>query len=88
MGGTPSLPGGTPEWGTPCPDLARGYPVLGYPPGRDLGPVTGVPPRKDMGAVEVLWDGNGVNPPPPPPRCGQTDTCENSVFPSYYVRGR
>ena len=24
----------------------------------------------------------------PPPGCGQTDTCENSTFPSYYVRGR
>ena len=28
----------------------------------------GVPPGKDMGTVEVLWDGNGVNPPPPPNR--------------------
>ena len=25
---------------------------------------------------------------PPPPPCGQTNTCENSTFPSYYVRGR
>ena len=32
-------------------------------------PVTRVSPWKDMGPVEVLWDGDGVAPrPPPPPR--------------------
>ena len=36
--------------GTPCPDLARGYPI------------TGVHPGKDMGPVKVLWDGDGVLP--------------------------
>ena len=51
---------------------------------RSGGPVTGVPARKDTGPVEVLWDGDGVN----SPRCEQTDTCENSTFPSYYLRGR
>ena len=78
--------GGTPSW----PDW--GYPILTWPrvgvplpPGRDLGPFTGGPPEKDVGPVEVLWDGDGV---PPLPRCGQTDTCENSTFPSYYVRAR
>ena len=42
-----------------------------------------VPTGKDMGPVEV-WGGDGV----PCSECGQTHTCENSTFPSYYVRGR
>ena len=43
----------------------------------------GTSPRKDMGPVEVLWDEDGV----PSPR-EQTETYENSTFPSYYVCGR
>ena len=57
--------------GTP-PHLALAYPPppIGVPPRK--GPETShwVPPE-NMGPVEVLWDGDGVNP-PPPPRCGQT----------------
>ena len=56
-----------------------------------------------MGLVEVLWDADGVSPwkgpgtsgsimgwryGTPTPGCGQTHTCENSTFPSYYVCGR
>ena len=66
-----------------------GYLLPGYPPGRDLGPVTGVSSEKDMGPVrsimgwrwgyllERTWDPQVL-----------TDTCENSTFPPYYVRGR
>ena len=60
-GGTPSLAGGgysIPDQGVGGPDLAGEYPILG----RDLGPVIGVPPGKDMGPVEVLWDGDGLPP--------------------------
>ena len=78
--GTPP-PTFRPGWGSPHPDLA------GSPLGRDLGPVTGVP---------LPWKGHGTSGSimgwrwgtPPSPRCGQTDTCENSTFPSHYVRGR
>ena len=72
-----------------CPGWGRGTPFLGYflpgtgvplpTPSRDLGSVTGVPFRKNMGPVEVLWDGDGLN--PPSHLCGQTHTCENSTFP-------
>ena len=80
----------TRDWGTPClglgyPHLGLGYPLKG-PGTRHL--------RKNLGLVyplegtwdkwlEVLWDEDGVA-----PRSGQTDACENSTFPSYYVRGR
>ena len=30
-----------------------------------MGWIWGTSPGKDMGPVEVLWDGDGVNPPPP-----------------------
>ena len=44
-------PGGSHPWlGV---NLSWGTPHLGL----------GYPPRKDMGPVEVLWDGDGVNPP-------------------------
>ena len=84
-----------PGWGTPIWTWP-GYPMVWTWLGRDLGPVTGVPPRKgprtshwgmprkDMGPVEVLYDGDWV----PFPGCEQTDACENSTFPSYYIRGR
>ena len=94
----PDLAGVPHPWGYPI--HREGNLGLGYP--MDLRPVTGVPhPRKDMGTVEVLWDGGGY--PPwkghgtsgsimgwrwgTLPGCGQTDACENSTFPSYYVRG-
>ena len=74
--GYPGWGGGGSSWGTPCPDLAGGthpwpggYPHQGIPPHPDL---TGVPPGKVMGPVEVLWDGDGVSPPPE-----QTHACEN-----------
>ena len=71
-------PGGVPDPGTPRGGTWPGYPPWGYltrvpPPG---GYLTRVPP----GGVPDR------NPPSPP--CGQTNTCENSTFPSYYVRGR
>ena len=34
------------------------------------------PPGKDMGPVEVLWEGDGINH-PPPTGFYQTDTCED-----------
>ena len=50
----------------------------------------GVPTLAGGGVPTLAWGGGvtylgqyGI-----PPRCGQTDTCENSTFPSYYVRGR
>ena len=46
----------------------------------------GVPPGKDMEPVkvEVLWSGNGVTPPPPPPN---RHTPAKHYLPLYYVRG-
>ena len=44
-------PGRTSHWGTPKEGT--------------WGQSLGYPPRKDMGPVEVLWDGDGVTPPPP-----------------------
>ena len=101
-GSIPSLAGWYPlsdlARGYPSPDLAGGYPIpgkgylilgypsphlgLGYPPEGTWDQWLGYP-RKDMVPVGVLWDGDGIQ-----PRCGQADTCENSTFPSYYVRGR
>ena len=73
------LAGGYPVLEYPLPETGvlptwDGYPTWdsGTPTGRDLGPVTGVPSGKDMGPVEVLWDKDGVTPPPK-----QTHTCEN-----------
>ena len=85
-----SWPGGTHlswlkgylPWGTPPPhpDLAGGTylevpPVLTWLGGTYLGRWGGYLP----------W---GTSFPSPPNWCEQTDTCENSIFPSYYVRGR
>ena len=53
-------------------------------PSQDIPDLAGVHTGKDMGPVEVLWDGDGV----PHRGCEQTDACENSTFPLYYVRGR
>ena len=68
-------------WGTPPPSWpwAQGYlldgmvPTLGYPQKGHPDLVGGYPP------CHGVWG---------PPGCGQTDTCENSTFPSYYVSGR
>ena len=46
-------------------------PLLSYPRGGGPPYLGLVSPRRDLGPVEVLWDGDGVTPPPPP--CGQTD---------------
>ena len=39
-----------------CPGGGEVYPLLSWP---------GYPPERDLAPVEVLWDGDGVNPPPP-----------------------
>ena len=62
----------------------RGYPVR-YPPGGGYPvryPPPPVAPWHSGKCCKALWD---MGTPPP---CGQTNTCENSTFPSYYVRGR
>ena len=56
-----------------------------YPLRRELGPVTGLPPERTWDQLKYYGMKMGY---PPPSGCGQTDTCENSTFPSYYVRGR
>ena len=38
-----------------------------------------------MGPLDVLWDGDGV---PPPPQCGETNTCRNSTFQPLDVGGK
>ena len=73
---SPVLDGGYPRTGVP-PCLRLVYPLpesgialtgTGLPlPQWDWDTPTwdwGTLPRKDMGPVKVLWDGNGVNPPP------------------------
>ena len=76
----------------------------GYPPGGVPSQVPGgvrVPPRggtrsgtpggsgyPSRGGVPSQVPPPGGYPDPPSPPCGQTNTCENSTFPSYYVRGR
>ena len=97
-GGVPHLwPGGcTWSWGTPCPDLAWGYLVLGYPPsGTGIpslgkGPMTshwGIP-QKDMGPVEVLWGTPRKDMGPVEVLWDGVDrhTCENSTFPILQMR--
>ena len=58
--------------GYPSPVLAVGYPCPGVPP-----PGLGYDTEK----IRDPW-----YPSPPPPRCGQTDTCENSTFPILRMR--
>ena len=72
--------GGTLSQITPHPDLAGGthHGVLpihewGTPLGKGPGTSHWGTPRKDMGPVEVLWDGDGVHPPPPPEGCELTN---------------
>ena len=83
------------SWGYPI--LAVGYPIPGQgvssngvPFSWDWGTPRKVPgtshwgtARKDMVPVKVLW-GDGAGAPLPP----VVNTCENSTFPSHYVRGR
>ena len=79
-----------------CVANTRYVVLTGYPPGGVPGQVpprgVRVPPRGVPGQVPPgggTWSGTppgGTQTPPPP--CGQTNTCENSTFPSYYVRGR
>ena len=93
--GTP--PGGgvpgqvPPRGGVPGQVPPGGYPVR-YPPGGVPGQVPPpggvpgqVPPRLPHGILGNVAKHYGIWVPPP---CGQTNTCENSTFPSYYVRGR
>ena len=50
--------------------------LVGYPPGMETPPL-------DLAAVPPpLAAPGGV-----PPRCRQTDTCENITLPSYYIHG-
>ena len=59
------------------------YPPIGtWLGGRYLGQGVGTLgyPNQDLAGGRYL----GI----PPLPCGQTDTCENSTSPSYYVRGR
>ena len=76
----------------------------GNPPGGSSTPPGGVPSQvpggvqvPTRGGYPVRYPGGvpgqvpplgGGYPDPPSPPCGQTNTCENSTFPSYYVRGR
>ena len=89
VGGVP-LPGGYPCWGVSCwevlllggtPARGGGTPTRGYPLLGEVPPIQsweGVPPISWMGYPHIqTWEG-GI---PPPPRCEQTDTCENSTFP-------
>ena len=93
-GGYPDLgtpPGGTQIWVPPSPPGGSRYPPggSGYPLGG-----SGYPPRG--GGTRTWVPPGGVGPGTPrggypdlgTPPCGQTNTCENSTFPSYYVRGR
>ena len=73
-----------PGGGTRTPPPPRGYPVR-YHLGGGGYPVRYHPPRG--GYLTGYPRGGGSGYPPSPP-CGQTNTCENSTFPSYYVRGR
>ena len=85
--GVPTLDGGE-GWGVDLPWMGGGIPTLGYPHA-DLARGEGVP-TLDGGGGYLPWMGGGVPTLgyPLPPGCEKTDTCENSTFPSYNVRGR
>ena len=96
LGGSGYPPGGCTRSGTP--PGGSGYPRGGvWVPPRGVYPVryppggSGYPPggsRYPPGGVLGQVPPRGGYPDPPSPPCGQTNTCENSTFPSYYVRGR
>ena len=85
--------GGTPtqSQGYPHPHMAGVHPLgldggtpirdwMGYPPEVTWDQPLGYPLERTWDQwMEVLWDGDRVA--PPPPRCGQTHTCENNTFP-------
>ena len=94
-GGSGYPPGGVPDPVPPWGGTWPGYPLGGYltqsPPGGvpDLGTplggyLTRVTPPGGRYLTRVPPRGYLTGPPP----CGQTNTCENSTFPSYYVHGR
>ena len=78
---------GYPCWGTQLARPDGGVPEVGYPPGQvwlGVYPRWCTPPGWTCLRVPPAGPGWGTL----PSRCGQTDTCENSTLPSYYVRGR
>ena len=89
-------PGGSgyPPWGGTRSGQVPPPRGSGYPPGGGVRvPPRGVPSQVPGGVWVPPGGVPGQVPPggvpgPPLPPCGQTNTCENSTFPSYYVRGR
>ena len=83
----PGVPGQVPPPGGVWVPPPGGYPAR-YPPG---GSPFRYPPRggpgTPRGVPSQVPPRGGTRTLPLPP-CGQTNTCENSTFPSYYVRGR
>ena len=95
--GTYLVQGDVPTLGYPLPPVLTwpGGVSLGYPPPSWPGHPPGRGGRWYLPTLEGgrgIYLGQGVptlpRVPLPPPRCEQTDTCENSTLPSYYVRGR
>ena len=96
-GGYPDPPGGVPSQVPPrggVPGPPRGYPVR-YPRGGTRSGTPGGVPRPPPpgggtrsgtppGGYPVRYPPGGYPDPPSPP-CGQTNTCENSTFPSRAV---
>ena len=90
-GTPPGVPGQVPQVPGQVP-TPQGVVPSQVPPGGVVVPGQ-VPPRPGCPPI-LTWLGGyltGYLPPgqgTPLPPCGQTNTCENSTFPSYYVRGR
>ena len=91
--GTPRgyLTGYPPGQGTPLARVPPWGDLTGYPPGQGT-PGGGTWLGTPLARVPPAWTWPTPPPPagpdPPSSPCGQTNTCENSTFPSYYVRGR